>query len=103
MTEPFFPTTAQVREAYASEPEAEYRDPIGYPEYSKMLGEAFDRWLEARDALYRRGVAEQVRRHCTPSSEAYKAGGDVLIAEVADWIEDTPEWVQPIFKEEKNV
>jgi hypothetical protein len=42
----------------------------------------------------RRAIAETVRRNCTPSSEAYAAGGDRLIYAVADWIENPPEWVQ---------
>lgn len=41
-------------------------------------------------------VARMVRAHCTPSSEAYQAGGDRLIAAVADWIEDPPEWVRSL-------
>lgn len=38
-------------------------------------------------------VAQRVRENCTPSAEAYAAGGDRLIAAVADWIESPPEWV----------
>jgi hypothetical protein len=45
----FTPTTDQVREGYASDPEAEYRDPIGYPAYEQGLRRAFDRWLTAHD------------------------------------------------------
>lgn len=41
---------------------------------------------------WRKAIAEQVRRNCTPSSEAYAAGGDTLIRAVADWIENPPEW-----------
>jgi hypothetical protein len=44
----------------------------------------------------RKEIAEQVRRHCTPSSDAYTKGGDTLIAAVADWIENPPEWVPPV-------
>lgn len=47
----------------------------------------------------RHQIAEQVRRHCTPSVEAYEAGGDRLIAAVADWIENPPEWVPPVTEE----
>lgn len=52
--------------------------------------------LDEHEAAVRHAIAEQIRRHCTPSSEAYKAGGDTLIAEVADWIENTPEWVPSV-------
>lgn len=38
-------------------------------------------------------VADAVRRSCTPSQEAYTAGGDRLVYAVADWIENPPEWV----------
>jgi len=38
-------------------------------------------------------IASVVRRNCTPSGEAYAAGGDRLIYAVADWIENPPEWV----------
>jgi hypothetical protein len=31
-------------------------------------------------------VAAEVRRRCTPSAEAYEAGGDALVYAVADWI-----------------
>lgn len=40
---------------------------------------------------WRKAIADQVRRNCTPSSEAYTKGGDVLIYAVADWIENPPE------------
>lgn len=39
-------------------------------------------------------IVASIRANCTPSSKAYEAGGDVLIAAVADWIENPPEWVQ---------
>lgn len=42
---------------------------------------------------YAHEIAEAIRRHCTPSHEAYQRGGDFLIAAVADWIENPPEWV----------
>lgn len=38
----------------------------------------------ARDVLGL--VGEMVRRSCTPTGEAYLAGGDALIYSVADWI-----------------
>jgi hypothetical protein len=39
-------------------------------------------------------IVASVRANCTPSSEAYKAGGDHLIGAVANWIENPPEWVK---------
>ena len=46
-----------------------------------------------RDA--RNQIAKAVREHCTiTDDEAMKRGGDYLIAAVADWIENPPEWVK---------
>lgn len=61
-------------------------------------------WFAARrlpvsgdnEAGWRKAIAGQVRRNCTPSSEAYVKGGDFLISAVADWIENPPEWVPPL-------
>lgn len=39
-------------------------------------------------------IAASIRANCTPPAEAYQAGGDALIASVADWIENPPEWVK---------
>lgn len=48
MTEPYTPTTEQVRYGFAVDPEAEYRDPLTN---HTLHGErAFDRWLSAHDA-----------------------------------------------------
>lgn len=44
------------------------------------------------ELAWRKAIADQVRRNCTPSSDGYARGGDVLIAEVADWIENPPDW-----------
>lgn len=41
---------------------------------------------------WRKAIADQVRRNCTPTAEQYQAGGDTLIRAVADWIENPPEW-----------
>lgn len=41
---------------------------------------------------WRKAIADQVRRNCTPSSDAYARGGDFIVREVADWIENPPEW-----------
>ena len=64
MTEPikypeFTPTTEQVRSAYAHDPEAEYRDPIGFPAMQRENLRAFDRWLAAHDAEVRAGVVAE--------------------------------------------
>ena len=45
MSDQWTPSTEQVRRGYATDPESEYRDPIGYPAYEKELGRAFNRWL----------------------------------------------------------
>lgn len=50
-------------------------------------------WRPEGTYLERATVAATVRRNCTPSGEAYAAGGDSLITAVADWIENPPEWV----------
>ena len=47
---------------------------------------------EGTEAAWRKAIADQVRRNCTPSSEAYTKGGHILIYAVADWIENPPEW-----------
>jgi hypothetical protein len=44
------------------------------------------------ERAWRKAIADQVRTNCTPPSEAYSKGGDVLIYAVADWIESPPEW-----------
>lgn len=49
----FMPTTEQVREGYAHDPESEYRDPIGYPAMLRENRAIFDRWLAAHDAEIR--------------------------------------------------
>ena len=49
----FTPTTEQVRSAYAHDPEAEYRDPVGFPAMQRENLRAFDRWLAAHDAQKR--------------------------------------------------
>lgn len=56
--------------------------------------------LLAETTSARSEIAEQVRRHCTPSSEAYTRGGDFMIRAVADWIENPPGWVQEIIEEQ---
>lgn len=44
------------------------------------------------EAAWRKAIADQVRRNCTPSNEAYQRGGDTMIYAVADWIENPPDW-----------
>lgn len=48
--------------------------------------------LPSEEAAWRKAIADQVRRNCTPPNEAYEKGGDVMIYAVADWIENPPEW-----------
>ena len=67
----FTPTTDQVRSAYAHDPEAEYRDPVGFPSMQRENLRAFDRWLAAHDAEVRAGVlAEEPEWECTRQAEA---------------------------------
>ena len=47
---------------------------------------------DEREAAWRKAIADQVRRNCTPSGDAYQQGGDYLVYAVADWIENPPEW-----------
>ena len=51
MSDQWTPSTEQVRRGYATDPESEYRDPIGYPAYEKELGRAFNRWLAETIAI----------------------------------------------------
>lgn len=44
------------------------------------------------ESEWRKAIADQVRRNCSPSHEAYQKGGDALIYAVADWIEHPPAW-----------
>lgn len=39
-------------------------------------------------------IVASIRSNCTPPHDAYAEGGDTLIAAVADWIENPPEWVK---------
>lgn len=48
--------------------------------------------MNTTESAWRKAIADQIRANCTPSSEAYDKGGDVLIAAVADWVENPPEW-----------
>ncbi|MGW9268349.1 hypothetical protein [Microbacterium sp. NPDC055599] len=47
----------------------------------------------ARDVLT--VVSRMTRQSCTPSAEAYSAGGDTLIYAIADWI-------APVIEQEQN-
>ncbi|MFE4469542.1 hypothetical protein ACFRFH_12075 [Leifsonia sp. NPDC056824] len=65
---------------------------------NKVVLEVNDRLVKsiarnAGDSTVRAAIAEQIRNHCTPSQEAYQKGGDSLIAAVADWVENPPDWV----------
>lgn len=68
---------AALRDAENPEPQREVEPK------TKMGGE---------EKAWRRAIVEQVRRHCTPSSEAYARGGDHMVFAVADWIENPPAW-----------
>lgn len=60
----FTPTTEQVRSGYATDPEAEYRNPVNYPAEEHENGRAFDRWLAQHDHEVR--VAYEERRKPDP-------------------------------------
>ncbi|WP_308491048.1 hypothetical protein [Microbacterium terrisoli] len=59
MIEEWTPTTEQVRDGYAIDPEAEHHDPIGYPQWERYARRAFDRWLAAHDAELLERVADE--------------------------------------------
>ena len=46
----FIPTTKQVRDGYAEDPEGDYHNPISAPANFLSLQRAFDRWLAQHDA-----------------------------------------------------
>lgn len=48
--------------------------------------------MDDNERSWRKAIADQARRNCTPSSEAYAKGGDALIYAVLDWIENPPVW-----------
>lgn len=45
-------------------------------------------------------IVASIRANCTPSREAYEAGGDQLVSAVADWVENPPEWLQATWAEQ---
>lgn len=55
MSEGYTPTTENVEDGYAHDPESEYRDPINYGSTVQANRRAFRRWLAAHDAEVRRG------------------------------------------------
>jgi len=62
MAEEYTPRTEDVRRGYASDPEAEYRDPVGYPAWERQCRAMFDRWLAAHDAEIRESANAKLRR-----------------------------------------
>lgn len=48
--------------------------------------------MDEYEQQWRTAIAEQIRRNCTPSLDAYAAGGDILVYAVAEWVENPPEW-----------
>lgn len=79
MTEPFTPTTKNVRHAFSSDPEAEYRNPVDYPQESRELGRAFDRWLCRHEAEVAAAALEDASRRLLA------ADGD-MFDQVAGWL-----------------
>lgn len=47
-----------------------------------------------------RAIVSAIRQNCTPPTEALMAGGDALVASVADWVENPPEWVHGTWADE---
>ena len=68
MSEPYTPTTDDVRNFYAHDPLDEYNNPIAYPSHVRLAKQAFDRWLAAHDAEVER------RRRFTITDEMVKRG-----------------------------
>lgn len=64
------------------------------------LDVAIQRAVQAAREATARDIVAKVRQNCTPSGEAYEKGGDYLIAAVADWIENPPEWVKASWRGE---
>ena len=50
MAAEFVPTTKQVRDGYAEDPEGDYHNPISAPANFRAAQQAFDRWLAKHDA-----------------------------------------------------
>lgn len=74
MSGEFSPTTEQVRDGYAIDPEAEYRDPL--TNHTPQGQRAFDRWLKGHDAEVKESVANLV---CSQfSSELPYTGAEVI-------------------------
>lgn len=60
MIEEWTPTTEQVRDGYAIDPEAEHHDPIGYPQWERYVRRAFDRWLAEHVASEVERLADEI-------------------------------------------
>lgn len=86
------PTRGYVRSSFAREKHPDD------PELIRIRQEGFDRWLADHDRKLAAHIAQRVRSNCTPSAEAYRLGGDRLVYEVADWIENPPEWVTTVWQ-----
>jgi hypothetical protein len=118
MSEPTYEELSAICKAARDAVERPY--PYGTPEGDQESGPWRKYWEQVeRDSLlavFRAGAASQptaaevaativarVRDNCTPSHEAYTAGGDHLIIAVAEWIENPPEWVDAPWARQANL
>jgi hypothetical protein len=88
MIEEWTPTTEQVRDGYAIDPEAEHHDPIGYPQWERYARRAFDRWLAAHDAELLERVADEIEKDRPEMGDpmggnSFRLGRDAGLAQAA--------------------
>ena len=80
MTAEFTPTTEQVRDGYATDPEDDYRNPISAPANFRAAERAFDRWLAEHDTEIRtqaeREAQQAYNRGYRDSSRDWQRAGD---------------------------
>lgn len=80
MHDDYTPTTDEVRDGYATDPESEYYDPIGYPAYARGLRRAFDRWLAAHDREVAERAAQRVRDYWDACGELIDSNNGARLA-----------------------
>lgn len=71
----YTPSTEDVENGYAHDPEVEYRDPVNYGYAVAGNRRAFRRWLAALDAAIRKDQAE---RDIAIVNQLYPLGSEVL-------------------------
>lgn len=89
----YTPTTAQVREAYAIDPEYEYHQPDD-PGYVHRNRRAFDRWLASRDAEVKCAAwdeclseidANEINTQQAREGNPYREGAGVVAEQQGPW------------------